>query len=810
MFFRIIFILSFLIFVSSCNKSISLDKEKQQAIERLRIEQASIHYETNKAYNDSLWRLMDEFGRFTDLREKENEIINGKYASSLKMSHCIAINNVTDAAFLRLNKLANVYRGRRIDSIKSDSLNLLLKSILFYAKMETERNDKAPGRFHASCFAIPRNALTVYFSLLPLMDNVEKGTCDDELAKQVRNKLVSVGFQSWTQPLRNDSTDNNVISVERFRKHVWWVGGNALDYRPLLEAALAMKSVPMIDVLSEVTYKSFSVVSQTTYDQAFWTEGMTADGAGWGHGKQCLVWGYPIDGMKGAFKILKVLRGTPWAETLTPEAVEVVMNYIRGSAFYHCKGIIPPVLDRGNMTRSKNRKGNIPSVSLASILLKDWRTALTDNQVKELEQFVSESNKFDIQMSNYPAGNYHGVRYFYNNDDVIKKNEDYYLFVNMASYRVDGLESAYPGAAGFNFYSADGVTLFQDSGDEYRNILGAMKLTAWPGVTTRQTPVKLNPIENWRGYTSLYDFAAGTTDGENDFAAGFIYQKINANTKSNPDSLGTKDINKTIFGVKANKGYFMFDDMFIALGAGITNLQPELEGNITTTIDQTFSKMPPEGWTDGRKVVKTWRKSAGTENKWIRHGKFSYFVVPEQTDGTVRAVREIKPTDWRKLCKVNTEPETDVPVLLIEIDHGKEIVDGKYAYMVNCGYDIPSVLPKILTNTTSNQAVESADGNKIGMVSYDTNEKEITSSIGKFNIGIKAALLVQRLENGKIRISVTDAMMDKANDIMKIKTTVPLKGPGVNKTSDDWYEISFKMPVEPERGKSVSFVFEQL
>lgn len=809
MFFCIILFLSFLIF-ASCDKIISVDREKQQAIERLRAEQASIHYEIDKAYNDSVWKLMDESGRFTDLREKENEIIDGKYASSHKMNHCIAINNVTDVAFLRLNKLTNIYRGRSIDSIDSDSLNLLLKSILFYARMEIERNDKAPGRFHASCFAIPRNALTVYFSLLPLMDSVEDGTCDDVLAKQVRNKLVTVGFQSWTQPLRNDSTDNNVISVERFRKHVWWVGGNALDYRPLLEAALAMKSVPMIDVLSEVVYKSFSVVSQTTYDDAFWTEGMTADGAGWGHGKQCLVWGYPIDGLKGAFKILKSLRGTPWAETLTPEAVEVVMNYIRGSAFYHCKGIIPPVLDRGNMIRSKNCKGNIPSVSIASILLKDWRNALTENQVEELEQFVSESGKFDIQMSDYPSGNYHGVRYFYNNDDVIKKTKDYYIFVNMASYRVDGLESAYPGAAGFNFYSADGVTLFQSSGDEYRNILGAMKLTSWSGVTTRQTPVKLNPIENWRGYTSLYDFAAGATDGVNDFAAGFVYQKINANTKSNPDSLGTKDINKTIFGVKANKGYFMFDDMFVALGAGITNLQPELEGNITTTIDQTLSKMPPEGWIDGRKVVKTWNESEGTGNTWIRHGKFSYFVVPEQTDGIVRVTREVKTTDWRKLCKVNTEPETDVPVLLIEIDHGKDVVDGKYAYMVSCGNDIPLTLPRILTNTTSLQVVESADGNKIGIVSYDMNEKEITSSIGKFNIGIKAALLIQKLENGKVRISITDAVMDKINDTMRIMTTVPLKGSGVKKVSDGWYEISFKMPVEPERGKPVSLVFELL
>lgn len=65
----------------------------------------------------------------------------------------------------------------------------------------------------------------------------------------------------------------------------------------------------------------------------------------------------------------------------------------------------------------------------------------------------------------------------------------------MGSVRVDGLESAYPGAAGYNLYSADGVTLFQHDGSEYRNITGAMKLTAWPGVTTRQTPTELHPTK---------------------------------------------------------------------------------------------------------------------------------------------------------------------------------------------------------------------------------------------------------------------------------------------------------------------------
>lgn len=67
--------------------------------------------------------------------------------------------------------------------------------------------------------------------------------------------------QAWSQPVRGDATDAKIVDVQRFRKHVWWVGGNATAYRPLLEAALVNDSPEMVDVLSEVVNKSISNVS---------------------------------------------------------------------------------------------------------------------------------------------------------------------------------------------------------------------------------------------------------------------------------------------------------------------------------------------------------------------------------------------------------------------------------------------------------------------------------------------------------------------------------------------------------------------
>ena len=773
------------------------DNEKAETIRRLRQEFTThINGTPVTAYTlqESL-ALIDAEGRFTDKRAEEEVIIRNNYAAGTNMAHCIQINNLTRDCFERLQVIAESYRGKKNLDPQDNGVQTLLRGIAFYGKMENERNNDAPGRFHASCFATPRAAVKIYFALLDLMDRIETGEVKDSTALVAHQKLFDVGFQSWTQPYRHDETDKNVVSVERFRKHVWWVGGNALDYRPVLEAAVMMSSVPMIDVLAEVAIRSLSVVSQTTYDEAFWTEGTTADGAGWGHGKQCLVWGYPIDGLKGTFRILKYLQGSPWAKQLSRENVEVVLNYIRCSAFYHHKGIIPPLVDRGNMTRKNNRRGNVPSHILAKTLLADWRSSLTPEEVKELKQFVDESSRQDVQMASAPDGYYHGTRYFYNNDDLIKKTNDYYLFINMGSVRVDGLESAYPGAAGYNLYSADGVTLFQHDGSEYRNITGAMKLTAWPGVTTRQTPTEPHPIENWSGYTSSYDFAAGATDGKGDFATGFIYQKINAKMKGDPDVSEAKDVNKDIYGVRAYKSYFMFDDIFLALGAGITNLSPEKKGSITTTIEQTYSPVAPE-------MVKKGKIS------WIRHEGFTYGVIPQQTSGDVKWNREERATNWQRLCKANTEPETTVPVFQMEIVHGREIKDATYAYVVDCKGEFPQKIPAILANTPHLQAAENPKGTKLGAVYFDTSVTA-KGKFGTFRISSPAALFAEK-KDGKLILTVTDALMKKDLNSLTVYTSVPVRGEGVSKQSKNIYEIKIPLPAGAHCGQPATVTLELL
>lgn len=106
------------------------------------------------------------------------------------------------------------------------------------------------------------------------MDAVEKGKTDDFLLKKACDMLKMIALQAWTQPYRKDETDLNVVSEERFRKHVWWVGGNGVGYRALLQTAFMYRSIPMIDVLAEVCRKGITPTSQTTYDDSFGTKAL--------------------------------------------------------------------------------------------------------------------------------------------------------------------------------------------------------------------------------------------------------------------------------------------------------------------------------------------------------------------------------------------------------------------------------------------------------------------------------------------------------------------------------------------------------
>lgn len=708
--------------------------------------------------------LLDDDGRFTDYRTREEEVKKNNYAQSPKHRHQEFMGNLLYDAFNRIWKIAESYRSGELTSQEAFT-DTYCKAILYYGNLEISRSNDV-FRFHSSCFGIPTAAVNTYLYFLDEMNEVESGKCVDQQKINVCDMLKVLALQAWTQPLRGDFTDSNVVQIERFRKHVWWVGGNAVGYRSLFLCALLYKSIPMIDLLAEVCRKSISTVSQNTCDDAFWNEGFTEDGAGWGHGRQCLVWRYPIDGTRDAMKLLKVLYQSPWKQELDKENTKALLNFFRGGSWYHYKGYMPPCIDRYSTVFYEEKNSIIPYYGMLDEVVNGWINSFTSEEQNELKQLRDEAKVKAIDMQGYPLGVYSGTRWFFNNDDLIKKNEKYYIFVNMASSRCDGLESAVNLADEYNFFVNDGLTFFQRKGDEYLKVNGAWDVTASPGITAREGMDRLVPVTNWRGYNSRYNFAGAATRGGENAVAGFIYEKrCGANENdNNPDNEFYKK-NPWIYNVLAYKSYFMMGDYLIALGAGITNLEPGMQGTIRTTIDQTAHV---------GKVYRIWGSekqsvAPGTQsfiekgkNVWVaQDGGFAYTVLPGETKKAYYTI-ETKKNEWNKRNIVNKN-KTNLPeeadILRLWVDHGRTSQDDTYGYVVYCGTEQPQKnLPfTVLRNDKSIQAILSSDKKIIEAVFY--NPQEMLKAKGlALGISHPAIVLVEDIGDEYI-ISVNDPQM---------------------------------------------------
>lgn len=446
-----------------CAALFAAEEGKSAALNRMREAKAGTlmrgHWLAKQDWKKCL-ELLEPDGSFKDMKEFEREIrakelTRKEFSYTEPQSRIVAM---TSKAFQRLWAISEALRKDEIPADRGTEVKrALYRAIERYGDIEVNRISTHSGRWHASCFFIPTAAVNLYFANFSDMKEAENGTCRDSDTLKANAMLKKLAFQAWSQPMRNDATDQNIISPERFRNSTFYVGGNALGYRPLLESALVMNSPEMMDVVAEVAGGALGITSQTTAGQSFWDEGFTADGAGWGHGRQALVWGYPIDGATGALTILKELKGTPWGKPLSGETAKNCMNFIRGSNWYYYKGYLAPLVSRDNFLMTYGKPVRIRTAFVADFLLKHFADSFTDAERKELREFHREALSLHISMKQYAPGIYSGIRYFYNNDDMICKNDDYYMYLNMASYRCDGLES---GSYGFNMFSNDGATFF--------------------------------------------------------------------------------------------------------------------------------------------------------------------------------------------------------------------------------------------------------------------------------------------------------------------------------------------------------------
>jgi len=260
----------------------------------------------------------------------------------------------------------------------------------------------------------------------------------------------------------------------------------------------------------------------------------------------------------------------------------------------------------------------------------------------------------------------------------------------------------------------------------------------------------------------------------------------------------------------------------LALGTGIDDLKPELQGSVWTTINQTSWRTAVSardsdghvlqaGAPDGKSTQWTLLEKAGKETPSISQDGFTYVVFPEYTTGQVKASLERRPTKWNKLSLANKEKKApaQADVFQLWIDHGVHPHAASYAYLVSAdgnATDLGTHLPlTVLTNTEAVQAARSADGRITQAIVYQAPASLKAPGGHTVSVDAPSVIMIEQSAAGEEwTVTVNDPEQLATKKALRLTTDAPLTGDGVANAADGRSMLTIPLPVEPLLGKPIT------
>ncbi|MEO6523560.1 MAG: polysaccharide lyase family 8 super-sandwich domain-containing protein [Mucilaginibacter sp.] len=308
-----------------------------------------------------------------------------------------------------------------------------------------------------------------------------------------------------------------------------------------------------------------------------------------------------------------------------------------------------------------------------------------------------------------------GNKAFWRSDYMVQlKGGHYAMSVKMHGPGVSKVESI-NGENMKGAFLADGVTLIQQSGKEYRDIQAVWNWAMLPG-TTSDTTIKPYDREVFKT-SNLGVFTGLISDG----------------------TIGATAMTYDRLGVKAHKSYFFVGDMMVCLGAGIESAHRK---NLVTTVDQNYYT---------GKVVKSQANSPLLP--WVWHNNTGYFFI----DKNSKPVTTIKAQAGSWNTVDNAADKQMLSDSVFTLYQPQSTLDT-YAYIVRPETDAKSmtklaqsILVKVIKNTAEIQAIQS--GNTLIATFYTPGLLQVTD----YNIQPdKACMIVCKTIAGKQRVWVSD------------------------------------------------------
>ncbi len=254
-----------------------------------------------------------------------------------------------------------------------------------------------------------------------------------------------------------------------------------------------------------------------------------------------------------------------------------------------------------------------------------------------------------------------GARHFWKSDFTVFQQPGFYASARMFSDRIANTDFNGPENL-LGHHLADGVTTLMTHGEEYRGIFPLWDWQKLPGITARQSPpLKAGAPRRDKGSRG---FAGGVSDGQAALTA-FDFERD---------------------GLVAKKIWFFSDAGMLALGAGISD---DADAEVVTTVNQA------------------WHRGEVEQNgEILRHDGLAY--TPLAGTKFVHAV-EAREGNWRTIHAQESGAPVGGDIFSLWIEHGKNLLDATYAYLVQPTGDAPSPAVTILANTPQLQAAETED-----------------------------------------------------------------------------------------------------
>ncbi|MFR8153591.1 MAG: discoidin domain-containing protein [Thomasclavelia ramosa] len=444
------------------------------------------------------------------------------------------------------------------------------------------------------------------------------------------------------------------IITENGTKHTNSTGFKKLDLKELVD-----------------DYLSYCLVVQTDDNTA---EAVQVDNSFYMHGRQFYSNGYGMSMFRDMSFWIYMLRETSYA--FEQDVIDLMADYmidgtswtIRGDIMELYLGYRPYDYDVGYDNYAAEYIDPLKRMIESDPDRTDEYQAILDN----------------IQGKNTANGK-NGNYYMWRSGYASHMRDGYGVNIKMDSNQIIGGEwrgswSGYDKDGGqLIYWTSSAASTITVDGDEYTNVYPTYDWAHCPGTTTAARIVQ--DYANAGRFTNGTEHTIGVSNGKYGNTA--------------------YDMNKK--GTQVKKGYFFFDDEFVALGSGINSTEGV---NIHTTLNQCEAEDVNVG---GQSVAEGTKEQIYNTN-WLYNGKVGY-VFLENTDVVVsNSVQTNNPSLWDE-AKKNETPATFTAYL----DHGLKPSNDSYAYIV-----VPNTTAGAVSQYAGNTPVTViANNEKVQAVRHD-------------------------------------------------------------------------------------------